>query len=262
LALYYLWMRGDLMIHSRDGGDRRYDLTANLVPPRLLEPSSEAEAERYLFREGMRQYGLPNASELLSVQKASTPGPVRVQDRSGWIKRQENVGRLIRVNVSGWRGTSWVDAEDLPLLEAIEKGLTPDEWTPRFSGPTAEVVFLAPLDVVSARGRSKRLFGFEYLWEVYKPASKRRWGYYVLPILFGDQLVGRIEPVHDPRTGNLIVRRLWWERGIRTVELVEPMARGLKRLAAFLGAPAITIGGSVSPSLRSALAREARGVAG
>lgn len=258
LALYYLWLRGDLMIHSRDAGDRKYDLTARLVPPRLLEPASDAEAEKHLFRRGMLLYGLPNASELLAVQKTSTLGLVRAQDWRRWVERLENAGRLVRVHVSGWRGPSWVDGEDAPTLETLQNGLTPKEWKPISAGSAAEVAFLAPLDIVSARGRSKRLFGFEYLWEVYKPASKRQWGYYVLPVLFGDKLVGRVEPVLDPMSGNLTVGRLWWERGIRPVELVAPMARGLRRLAAYLDAPEVTLGSSISPSFRVAFVREMR----
>jgi uncharacterized protein YcaQ len=258
LALFYLWLRGDLMIHSRDAGDRVYDLTHRLIPPRFLEPAAAADAESYLFRREMLLWGLPNSSELLSVQRGSTLGPVRAGDRRGWVERQETAGRLARVQVAGWKGTSWVDGRDLPLLGTIQNGLIPKEWSPLAVGSVAEVTFLAPLEIVSARGRSTRLFGYEYLWEVYKPPSKRRWGYYILPILFEDTLVGRIEPVLDPKTGNLRVARLWWERGIRPAELVEPMARGLQRLAGYLAAPETKLGDSISPSFREALVREIR----
>lgn len=260
LALYYLWLRGDLMIHSRVSGDRRYDLATRLLPPRLLEPASEAESEKYLFREGMRRYGLPNASELFSVQKSSTPGLVRVQDRRGWVERLEHTGRLVRVRVSGWRGSSWVDGLDATILEDLENGRTPKEWAPLSAGSPSETVFLAPLDIVSARGRAKRLFGFEYLWEVYKEASKRRWGYLVLPLLLDDRLVGRVEPVLDPTTRSLVVRRLWWEPGTRAAALAAPLARGLRRLAAYLEAPGVKLGNSIPPSFRVALDRELRRV--
>jgi hypothetical protein len=258
LALYYLWWRGDLMIHSRDAGDRKYDLTTRLVPPRLLKPASTADAERHLFRRGMLRYGLPNASELLAVQQMSSFGPSKAKDRKPWVHRLERDGRLIRVNVDGWKGASWVDAEDAPLLEALQTGVPPKDWMPRFTTVNNEATFLAPLEIVSARGRSTRLFGFDYLWEVYKPASKRRWGYYVLPILFGDRLVGRMEPSIDPKTGHLFIARVWWESDTDPKTLVRPMARGLGRLAKFLGAPGVAIGRLSPPSFRDGLVQEFR----
>jgi uncharacterized protein YcaQ len=76
------------------------------------------------------------------------------------------------------------------------------------------VAFLAPLDpLMWDRKLLQQLYGFDYIWEVYVPAAKRRWGYYVLPILFGDRLVGRIEPRLDRKTGTLEVLGLWFEDG-------------------------------------------------
>ena len=76
------------------------------------------------------------------------------------------------------------------------------------------VAFLAPLDPFCwDRDLMRRLFDFDYVWEVYVPAVKRRWGYYVLPILYGDRLVGRIEPRIERRAGTLRIAGLWWESG-------------------------------------------------
>ena len=76
------------------------------------------------------------------------------------------------------------------------------------------MAFLAPLDPLCwDRDLLRRLFDFDYVWEVYVPAAKRRWGYYVLPILYGDRLVGRIEPRSTGRRGTLRVLGLWWEPG-------------------------------------------------
>ena len=223
------------MIHSRDGGDRIYDLTTRLVAPRLLEPVPAADAERRRFRRGMLLYGLPNASELLGIQRMSSLGPTGAHNRRSWVERREKEGRLVRVDVVGWKGAHWIDAEDAPILKTLQTGEVPNDWRSGSTTVSEEVTLLAPLDIVSARGRSTRLFGFDYVWEVYKPASKRRWGYYVLPILFGDRLVGRAEPRIDTRTGCLCVARVWWEANTDPKTLVKPMAKGLGRLAGLLG---------------------------
>ena len=95
------------------------------------------------------------------------------------------------------------------------------------------VTFLSPFDrLVHDRDRAEALWGFRYRLEMYVPAAKREYGYYVLPILRGDRIVGRIEPVHDRQTGRLHVRGVWWEDGVRPAPLDQP----LRRLASWLGA--------------------------
>ncbi|HEU4942506.1 MAG TPA: crosslink repair DNA glycosylase YcaQ family protein [Gaiellaceae bacterium] len=96
--------------------------------------------------------------------------------------------------------------------------------------------FLSPFDrLVHDRDRAEALWGFRYRLEMYVPKAKREYGYYVLPILHGDDIVGRIEPVYDRKTKVLCVRDVWWEPGKREVSLDRP----LRRLAAFLGADSI-----------------------
>jgi len=99
--------------------------------------------------------------------------------------------------------------------------------------PDKRVTFLSPFDrLVSDRNRAAALWGFHYRLEMYVPARKREYGYYVLPILRGDRIIGRIEPVHDRNAGLLHVRGVWWEDGVRPVSLDRP----LKSLARWLGA--------------------------
>ena len=104
-------------------------------------------------------------------------------------------------------------------------------------GPVPErVIFLSPFDrLVHDRNRAEALWNFRYRLEMYVPAAKREYGYYVLPILSGDRLVGRIEPVFDRREKVLRVKGLWWETGEEPVDLEEPLGS----LAAFLGAERI-----------------------
>ena len=100
----------------------------------------------------------------------------------------------------------------------------------------ARTTFLSPFDrLIHDRARTEALWGFHYRLEMYVPAAKREYGYYVLPILHGDRLVGRIEPVFDRREKVLRVKGLWWEPGEKPVDVDEPLAS----LAAFLGAESI-----------------------
>ncbi len=99
--------------------------------------------------------------------------------------------------------------------------------------PPRRVTFLSPFDrLVSDRGRAEALWGFRYRLEMYVPPAKREYGYYVLPILRGDRVVGRIEPVHDRRAGVVRVQGVWWEDGVRPM----PLDRPLRSLARWLGA--------------------------
>ncbi len=101
-------------------------------------------------------------------------------------------------------------------------------------GPVGKrVTFLSPFDrLVHDRNRAETLWGFYYRLEMYVPKAKREYGYYVLPILRGERVIGRIEPLHDRKTGELRVLGTWWEDGVRPVSLAAP----LRRLARFLGA--------------------------
>jgi uncharacterized protein len=105
--------------------------------------------------------------------------------------------------------------EELRILTAAETEVTGGSDP---GGADPGVAFLAPLDpFVWDRDFLRRCYGFDYVWEVYVPAPKRRWGYYVLPILFGDRLVGRIEPRIDRRGDKLRVLNAWWEDGFDPV---------------------------------------------
>ena len=104
-------------------------------------------------------------------------------------------------------------------------------------GPVGNrVTFLSPFDrLVHDRDRAEALWGFRYRLEMYVPKAKREYGYYVLPILRGDRIVGRIEPVFDRKAGELRVEGVWWEPGEKEVSLERP----LRSLASFVGADSI-----------------------
>jgi uncharacterized protein YcaQ len=129
----------------------------------------------------------------------------------------------------------------------------PKAWKP--IGPTTldEVNFLAPLDIVSARGRANKLFDFEYLWEVYKPIHQRRWGYYTLPILYGDNLVARLDPKLDRVTMTLQIKGFWVEEDapVKDHAFASALALGLIRFSKFLEAQKMDITAIQPPRLRT-----------
>ncbi|MBI3747497.1 MAG: winged helix DNA-binding domain-containing protein [Chloroflexi bacterium] len=161
-------------------------------------------------------------------------------------------GRLIEVRVDRWRQPQLALAEDRPILDLLAAGGRPAAWEPLEATTDAEATFLSPLDPVSARGRAKPLFGFDYVWEVYKPAHLRRWGYYTLPILWGDRLVARFDSKLHRAGDTLVINGFWLEDEAlaRDDAFAEALGQGMSRFAAFLGARRVDAGAVAQPSLR------------
>jgi uncharacterized protein YcaQ len=157
-----------------------------------------------------------------------------------------------QVQVEGRRETFLVLGEDVRLLDTIAKGKIPKGWNPKDTTTLDEVTFLAPLDIVSARGRAKKVFDFEYKWEVYVPAVKRRWGYYVLPILYGDDLVARLDPKLDRTSMTLEIKGFWLEDDapVKDAAFADALAKGMIRFANFMEAKNVDVSGIRPVGLR------------
>ncbi|HEY3474674.1 MAG TPA: crosslink repair DNA glycosylase YcaQ family protein [Anaerolineales bacterium] len=238
LALFDLWLSGELMIHHREGFERVYDFRENIAPKEFDYVASETEAEVFFARKAVSFHGLLREAGLrISLEydmRRKYGRDAANQLIEGWIGN----GMFARVQVHGMRETFLVLGEDLKILETLEKGKVPREWKAKEKTTLEEVTFLSPLDIVSARGRAKKLFDFEYKWEVYTPAHQRRWGYYVLPILYGDDLVARLDPKLDRKTMTLEIKGFWHEEDapVRDVDFANALAKGLIRFARFLEA--------------------------
>lgn len=205
---------GVLGIARREGNLRVYDLVERLFPAELLArrvPEWEQRRHRLLSRyRGGGLLGTGGQSELWygSGRNAAE----RAQLRADLVER----GELTPVTVDGIKGERFVVSAELPILAAADREVTAREPP---GGTAPGVAFLAPLDPLCwDRDLLRKLFNFDYVWEVYVPAAKRRWGYYVLPILYGDRIVGRIEPRIERRSETLRIAGLWWEDGF------DPMA--------------------------------------
>jgi uncharacterized protein len=233
---------GILGLARRDGNRRIYDLAERLFPEELLAERREPRDQfRHKLLSRYRGHGLLGTSGSAELWLGTSP---RVRTSYGLeggvsfgaVGRGEllaelvEAGDLLPVEIEGVRGRRFIVKEELQILTAAETEVTGGSDP---GGADPGVAFLAPLDpFVWDRDFLRRCYGFDYVWEVYVPAPKRRWGYYVLPILFGDRLVGRIEPRIDRRGDKLRVLNAWWEDGF------DPLAdeRFVPALAAALDA--------------------------
>ena len=234
LALYYLWRIGDVMTHHRERFERVYALTETVAPENLNYESSEEEADRFLFKKEVSFAGLARLKRVADSYFRGVP----FEKSRQIVEAMLADGEFIEVKVEGWKESHNALASDAKLLRDLSAGRIPKAWTPLETTTTDEVLFLAPLDPVSARGRAKVLFGFDYIWEVYKPESKRKFGYYTLPVLWGDRLVARFDSKLDRTTNTFNILGLWLEDKAlgKDEAFAEALACGFERFVKFLGA--------------------------
>ena len=161
-------------------------------------------------------------------------------------------GTIVPVEVAGWRGRQFVLGEDVDSLVAVNDGHIPGDWRNGEGNGPEEAKFLSPLDPVSARGRSMEIFGFDYIWEIYKKAEDVRYGRYVLPILWRDALVGRMDSKFVREQQMLAVSQIWFEAPdvIGDRDLGSALSAGFQRLAAMLGAKDVDLA-TVDPAIAS-----------
>jgi uncharacterized protein YcaQ len=255
LALHYLWRVGEAMVSRRDRFERVYALTEAVAPASALREVDEDEADDVLARKAVAASGLARMAGINTayVNKLKSGGPGELDD---WRLRGLADGSLLDVRVEGWRTPQLALGEDAAILAELEAGRIPAAWTPIGPTTTDEATFLSPLDPVSARGRAKPLFGFDYVWEVYKPLEKRRFGYYTMPILWGDRLVARFDPKLDRSTGTLMILGLWFEDVAiaKDAAFVHALAAGMKRFMTLLDVRRIDAGAVAQPAVRRSLA--------
>jgi uncharacterized protein YcaQ len=205
---------GVLALTRRDGIVRVYDLAERLFPADLLaERRTEDEQYRHKLFSRHRAHGLlPLRGGQQEVWLGTSRSAVeRYRHRDALIAD----GLLSPVTVDGIKGERLILGEEAALLAEAAAGVAAGE--PAVPG----VAFLAPLDpLVWDRALLRSLWDFDYIWEVYIPPAKRRWGYYVLPLVWGDRFVGRIEPRIERQTATLRIIDVWWEAGFEP--LTEP----------------------------------------
>jgi uncharacterized protein YcaQ len=255
LALYYLWRTGEVMTHHRENFERVYALTETVAPAHLLGESDDDTADRFLIKKEISFAGLSRLNRTADAYFRGVPFSKAKPILEALLADNE----IIEVRVAGWKAVHYALASDATLLQAVSAGRIPQAWTPLATTTTEEVLFLAPLDPVSARGRAKLLFDFDYVWEVYKPEQQRKFGYYTLPILWGDRLVARFDSKldraqRDP-ANTFIILGFWLEDAAlgQNDAFATALARGFARFATFLGAGKLDATAIREPLLRHAV---------
>ena len=221
LALDYMWYAGELSTSHRENFTKFYDLTERVVPSALLEETHDDEIQiDWLCRSALERMAFGSEGDIQRFWDA-----VSNAEAKRWVS---DVSRaLVPVEVEcADRSTVLVWAP-----EDIEARLETR------ASPTSRLRILNPFDpVVRDRRRLKRLFGFEYTVEMFVPAAKRVWGYYVFPLLEGDRFVGRIEVKADRKAGRLRVENLWWEPKVKpTANRLDKLEAELVRMQRFIG---------------------------
>ncbi len=234
VALEWLFYTGQVTTAGRPNFERQYDLTERVLPAAVLAaptPTDE-EAQRELMRRAGRAHGVATEFELRDYFRLR---PVEAKAR---LAELVEAGDLTPVRIEG---------------STVPHYLSPHARLPRWVRARA---LLSPFDsLVWERTRTERLFGFRYRIEIYVPAPKRVYGYYVLPFLLGDELVGRVDLKADRAAGVLIAQAAYAEPGRSPGEIAEAMAAELELMAGWLGLSGVTVvdRGDLAPHLAAAL---------
>ncbi len=221
LALDYMWYAGELSTSHRENFTKFYDLTERVIPDHHRnDERSDAEQIDWLCREALSRLAFGTDGDIQRFWAA-----VSLPEVKAWTAA--NAVELVPVEI---------ETHDRQWLKA----LAPIDIQTRLDhapAPTSRLRILNPFDpVVRDRARLSRLFGFDYTIEIFVPAAKRRWGYYVYPLLEGDRFVGRIEVRGDRAAGKLTVDTLWVEPGVAwTPARAAKLDSELERMAGFIG---------------------------
>jgi len=241
VALELLFWMGDVSARRLSNFERVYDLTERLLPAAVLQQPtpSEQESRRALLALSAEALGVATARDLCDYFRLNIP-----KSRPALAELVED-GRLVPVEVEGWAQPAY---------------LHPVARVPRRIAARA---LLSPFDsVVWDRDRTERLFGFRYRIEIYTPAPKRRYGYYVLPLLLGDELVARVDLKSDRAASALLVQAAWGEPGVFEDEVAEELFEELVELGRWLGLERVVIvgKGDLAPALRRVSAGAGHGL--
>lgn len=221
--LEWLFWIGDVTTARRRNFERLYDLTERVVPDavRALPTPSREDAQRELMLMGARAMGVATARDLRDYYRVPT------KDAGPRLLELVEQGKLLPVSVEGWKHQAYLHHE---------------AKVPRQSQVADVAALLSPFDsLIWERQRTERLFDFYYRLEIYTPVHKRLHGYYVLPLLIGDRIGGRIDLKSDRQGGCLQVKGGSLEPGVKPAGVAAPLKELLTQLAEWLGLEKVAI---------------------
>jgi len=227
-VLEQLYSEGELIIHHKKGTRKFYDIAEKHIPAEIFTAEDPLPDDtEYLKWRMLRRIG---AVGLLWNRLSDAwlgIWELNAANRNGCFRLLKEEGKILEVKVEGIKDSLFCRAEDKPL---IEKSIFDPEPNPR-----CEV--LAPLDcLIWDRKLIQALFDFDYTWEIYHPAHKRKYGHYVLPMLYGEGFAGRIEATVDRKTKTLNVKHIWYEEGFKQSKAFKKEEDNcINRLAKFNG---------------------------
>ncbi|WP_106768843.1 winged helix-turn-helix domain-containing protein [Paenibacillus faecalis] len=233
-VLEQMYSTGELIIHHKIGTRKYYDFAEKYIHPDLLnapEPlKDELEHQKWRILRRIGAVGLlwNRASDAwLNIWG------LKAKQRSEVFRQLLDEARIVAVAVEQLKDMLYCRAEDLPLIEAVLQN----------PAPKRRCELIAPLDnLIWDRKLISELFGFDYIWEIYTPPSKRKFGYYVLPLLYGESFIGRAEIIAERKTGRLVVKNIWYENGIKpTKPLQRAVDHCFQNFALFNGCETISI---------------------
>ena len=225
-VLEQLYTDGVLLIHHKSGSRKFYDLADKYFSRELLEAENPCPDET-AFRKWRIKRRIGAVGLMWNRRSDAFLGIGMTTDqREAAFEQLETDGAICRTAVEGIRFPLYFLAEDLPLAEAVLNDAV--DRKPRLE-------FLAPLDpMLWDRKLIEAIWDYQYSWEIYTPAEKRKFGYYVLPMVYGEKLAGRIEAAADRKAETLVVKNIWYEEGIRqTKKLNAALDAAVRRLARF-----------------------------
>jgi uncharacterized protein YcaQ len=233
-----LWVCGQLVTHHRSGGRHYYDRPERVIPeehfnvPHVLDMD---EYHRWIMLRRYQATGMLRTTAEAAIWSACGDSKQRAQA----IAQLAEAGELtvVRVGEKVWPYYILTSA-----LKLLDKPL-----------PAPRMLFLGPLDsLLWDRKSLSQLFNFDYMWEVYKPESVRKWGYYVLPVFYGDRFVARVDSRLE--RGVWIISRWWWEPGITPdAELLDALRAAVERFLCYLRAESVQLAEGVDKGVRQAV---------
>ena len=240
--LFHLELSGEVMVVGHKGNQNTWGLPQEFLPSWVERTElDEEEVERLAAQRAIRALGTASPPEINYYFPRG-----RYQNLKRALESLQESSTIRRVHVEGIPGRDerYVHHLDIRLLESMKT----DAWQPRMS-------LLPPFDnLICGRARTNTVFGFDYSHEMFLPQSKRKFGYYVLPILWGDRFIGRVDPLIDRRNEKLLINSVHAEPGAPSdTEVASKIRETIERLAEFLGAREVVYSTRVPAAWRSSL---------